>query len=149
MKILSFLAALFVCLPGYAGEAVCGISLGIRDNAWVDAGMRKDWPLAFRVRNLQATPLAGSALPGLFSQGEVHLASASKEWTAPVSTGWRTMTHDLAKDQVFECPGYGDLRDYFPGTGDGDYSIWWTLGKQVSNRLRFSVRDGQVALLRE
>jgi len=149
MRILFFLAALFVCLSGYAGDATCGISLGIRDNARVDAGMRKDWPLAFRIRNLQATPVSGSALPGLFSQGEVHLASASGERTTPVIMAWRTMTHDLVKDQVFECPAYGDLLDYFPGTGDGDYSIWWTLGKRASNRLRFSVRDGKVALLRE
>ncbi len=66
MRILFFLAALFVCLPGYAGEAACGISLGIRDNAWVDAGRRKDWPMAFRIRNLQATPISGSALPACF-----------------------------------------------------------------------------------
>lgn len=46
MRTLFFLAALFGSLPGYAGEAVCGITLGIRDNAWVDAGMRKAWPLS-------------------------------------------------------------------------------------------------------
>lgn len=140
---------LLFCPPGHAEPATCAISLGIRDNAWVDAGMRKDCPLAFRIGNLQAIPISGAALPGLFSQGKVHLASASGERTAPVITAWRTATHDLAKDQVFECPAYGDLLDYFPGTGDGEYAVWWTLGKQVSDTLRFSVRDGKVALLKE
>jgi len=67
MRILVFLAAMFVSLPGYAGEAACGISLGIRDSTWVDAGMRKDGTLSVMRAGIGVMhrPSRGESIPAL------------------------------------------------------------------------------------
>lgn len=93
MRILFFLAALFVCLPGYAGEAACGISLGIRDNAWVDAGMRKDWRLLPPSDGDKVRHPAGS------------LVGLSKEYDEkPCSWGMRHCRRFVRSFRPGECP---------------------------------------------
>ncbi len=121
------------------------LTLGIRDNTYVAAKDRVEYPLAFRAENTGKKTIKEDQIPRLFFKGTIHVLSEDgREHQASVQGAWRTATIDLPPGQTSESPVYADLLAFFPSLKDGEYQVWWTREEAKSNVLHFAVTRGKL-----
>ena len=132
------------------------ISLGIRD---IKSFMGKPftntaYPLAFRIQNTGTNVIGIGQARDLFFSGRIFVSSKDAkvesadckrfEW----QESYGLVPNDLQPGDTFENKIIVDLLDFFPLIKDGDYEVFWSVGRLKSNSLHFKVIDGKLEIIK-
>jgi hypothetical protein len=145
-----------VCVSVRADEPSIKISLGIRDTKFFtrEEITNTPYPLAFRIQNTGETVISIGQARDLFFSGYIHVKSEDgKQEDASFKRfdwieSYGLVPPDLKPGDTFENAVIVNLLTFFPFIKDGDYQVFWSLGRVKSDDLHFRVTDGKVQLIK-
>ena len=132
------------------------ISLGIRDSSHFSAQAITNvpFPLAFRIQNTGTNVIGIGQARDLFFSGRIFVSSKDakvesadcKRFEWPESYG--LVPNDLQPMDTFENKIIVNLMTVFPLIKDGDYEVFWSVGRLKSNSLHFKVINGKLEIIK-